>query len=149
MSCLQHHQDLSSAQGCQLYGFSPYTLYITTFDYMCLNERKSAKLSKKSIWIFFIFWDIKVYIFKWYMWKKFERTTLYYKLIGVLLSYLRVWSRFKVIYFILSVLVGGIWVKILTISNFLERKRAKMLLKVMKTYQNLFFMFYNNIWGTD
>ncbi len=46
----------------------------------------------------------------------------------VLLSYLSVWPRFKVIYFILRLLVEGIWVKILTINNFLDRKKVEMLL---------------------
>ncbi len=70
------------------------------------------------------------------------------KIVRVLLSYLRVWPRFKVIYFILR-LKGGICVKILTISNFLVRRKAEMLLKVVKKYQILFVMFYNHIWELD
>ncbi len=66
----------------------------------------------------------------WWVWRWVKNRSFvevvqknFKKIVCILLSHLSVWPRFKVIYFIWRVLVGGIWVKIPTISNFLEKKK--------------------------
>ncbi len=133
---------------------------------MTQREKTSQTVQKNQ---FFIFWDINVYIFSngiyqknfsepyfiiWKVWK-WGKTgicvevvqKIQNKIVCVLLSYLSVWPRFKVTYFILRVLVGGIWVKML--QQLSGQKKGENVLRVVKKYQNLFFMFYSHIWGTD